>query len=79
MLIVPAAILIAGLIWLLAARFRRAGRTGTRVRRGAAPRAPAADSPAQRPLQGLPREQLEARLARALLGHDGVAGAHCSS
>ena len=47
------------------------------MRRGTAPRAPAADSPAQRPLQGLPRAQLEARLARALLEHDGVSGAHC--
>ena len=54
-----------------------AARAGTRVRGRAAPRAPAADSPAQRPLQGLARERLEARLAAALLARDGLAGAHC--
>ncbi|HUL19542.1 MAG TPA: hypothetical protein VLV29_09790 [Steroidobacteraceae bacterium] len=47
------------------------------MRRHAAPRAPAAGSPGLRPLQALARAELERRLAEALLGHDGLGGAHC--
>jgi hypothetical protein len=47
------------------------------VKRRAASRTIAADSPAQRPLQALARAQLERRLADALVARDGLAGAHC--
>jgi hypothetical protein len=59
-----------------------AGRPRQRARRGSALKtrsraAPAADSPAARPLAGLTREQVGAQFVAALQAADGPAGAHC--
>jgi hypothetical protein len=45
--------------------------------RQAVPRLEASSSPAARPLAGIPRADVDARLHAALLAGDGLTGAHC--